>query len=257
MQRKIIQIIITVVVISPVLRFAFPNNSEVTSKVVTYHNVDDKGIEGFLARPAAPGEYPAIIMIHEWWGLTKDIKNIALDFAQQGYVTLAVDLYNGVNTNDRQQAGKLAGEVRKNMDAAFANLKSAISFLKDEPSVDKDRLASIGWCFGGGWSYQIAKNNLGVKASVIYYGRFNLEDDLQKMQAEIIGHFADKDGRIKIDTVKEFQAKLKTTNGIHEIYIYPNTTHGFASRPGTNPSYNKEAADLAWQRTLVFLNKHL
>ena len=118
-------------------------------------------------------------------------------------------------------------------------------------------MAAIGWCFGGGWSYQMAKNNLGVKASVIYYGFFNPEDDLQKMRAEIIGHFAENDRAIRVDNVKEFQAKLKTLSGDHEVYIYPNTTHGFASRKGTNPDYNEQAAELAWQRTLAFLKKHV
>ena len=77
------------------------------------------------------------------------------------------------------------------MDKAFNNLSAAIKYLKNQTNVDNNRMASIGWCFGGGWSYQIAKNNLGGKASVIYYGRFNPKDDLQKMRANIIGHFAD------------------------------------------------------------------
>ena len=85
----------------------------------------------------------------------------------------------------------------------------------------------------------------------------NPEDDLKKMRAEIIGHFAENDRAIRIDNVKEFQAKLKTLNGDHEIYIYPNTSHGFASRKGNNPIYNEAAAELAWKRTLEFLEKHV
>ena len=100
-------------------------------------------------------------------------------------------------------------------------------------------------------------NNLGVKASVIYYGRFNPDDDLSIMRSNIIGHFAENDRGISIDNVKEFQAKLKTHNGDHEIYIYPNTMHGFASRPGENSIYNKKASDKAWKRTIRFLNKTL
>ena len=96
------------------------------------------------------------------------------------------------------------------MDVAFENLKDAIAFLKNQESTDPSRLGSVGWCFGGGWSYQIAKNNLGVKASIIYYGMFNPEDDLAKMRAEIIGHFADEDRLISVDDVREFQAKLMT-----------------------------------------------
>ena len=184
-------------------------------------------------------------MIHEWWGLNDDIRSKADAFAKEGYVAFAVDLYRGESTTDPGRAGELAGNVRANMEEAFANLKAAIGYLQKQQQVDAKRLASIGWCFGGGWSYEIAKNNLGTKVSVIYYGMFNPADDLQKMRAEIIGHFADNDRMIAIDRVNEFQARLKTTQGAHEIYIYPNTTHGFASRKGANPQYNEQAALLS------------
>ena len=213
--------------------------------------------KGFLAEPADQDTHPAIILIHEWWGLNSSIKETARKFAELGYVALAVDLYNGQSTTEPPQARELAGGVRADMDQAFANLRDAIAYLRAKDNVDAERLASIGWCFGGGWSYQLAKNDLGVKASVIYYGRFNPADDLAKMRAEIIGHFAEDDRMITIDSVREFQAKLKTHGGEHEIYIYPNTTHGFASRPGDNPGYIKEAADKAWERTTRFLEKHL
>ncbi len=218
-----------------------------------------QGVEtlGYLAEPKISGKRPAIVLIHEWWGLNDSIKTKAREFAARGYVALAVDLYNGKATTDRDEAGRLAGEVRGKMDQAFANLKDAIAYLKTLDNVDPERMASIGWCFGGGWSYQIAKNNLGVKASVIYYGQFNPQDDLQKMRAEIIGHFAEEDRGIRVDDVREFQATLKTQGGNHEIYIYPNTTHGFASRPGENPEYDEQAAQLAWRRTLAFLQKRL
>ena len=212
-------------------------------------------VKGYLAKPKANGNYPALILIHEWWGLNEDIKKKAEEFAKAGYIALAVDLYNGESTNKPEKARKLAGSVRKDIKGAFANLNAAFDFLKNNPQVDNARLASVGWCFGGGWSYQIAKNNLGAKVSVIYYGRFNPEDDLSQMRANIIGHFAEKDRGIKLDNVKEFQVKLKTISGDHEVYIYPNTGHGFANPK--NPVYDKEAADLAQQRTLEFLEENL
>jgi carboxymethylenebutenolidase len=200
---------------------------------------------GYLAKPEGAGPHPAIILIHEWWGLNDDIRARARDFADQSYVALAVDMYGGPSTTDPLVAGQLAGAVRKDMDNAFKNLQAAVAFIKDQPNVDSQRIASIGWCFGGGWSFQMAKNDLGVSASVIYYGRFNPADDLDKMRAEIIGHFAENDTVVNIDDVKASQARLSTLNGDHEIYIYPNTTHGFASRRGANPMYVEEAADQA------------
>ncbi len=224
---------------------------------VVYGKAGSRDLKGYLAVPDGTQRAPAIILIHEWWGLNDDIRSKADQFAKEGYVALAVDLYGGRSTTRPSEARRLAGEVRQNMDKAFDNLKAAVAFLKAHPRVDSERLASIGWCFGGGWSYQMAKNNLGVKASVIYYGFFNPRDDLSKMRAEILGHFAEKDRAIRVDNVREFQAKLKTLGGHHEIYIYPNTTHGFASRPGENPNYVEEAAKQAWERTLAFLKKYL
>lgn len=234
------------------------DNLKIVTEQVLYHK-KDKMIKGFLARPADTQRHPALILIHEWWGLNENIRDNAKEFAKRGYVALAVDLYHGKAVTTVPEALQLVGEVKNNMDAAFANLKQAVAFLKGQSSmVFPERIASVGWCFGGGWSYRMAKNNLGVKASVIYYGIFNPADDLSKMRATIIGHFADKDRLIRIDTVNEFQAKLKTLSGDHEVYIYPNTEHGFANPKGpAGQTYNKEAAELAWQRTLVFLKKYL
>ena len=247
----------TVLFVAVLLAPSFGEELEIKWDEIAYSEVDGKKAMGYVARPLIEGKRPAVVLIHEWWGLNDDIKSKSREFAKLGYVALAVDLYDGKSTTDQGEASQLAGAVRGNMEAAQQNLSDAIATLKKSRHVDPDRIASIGWCFGGGWSYQMAKNNWGVKASVIYYGFFNPEDDLQKMRAEIIGHFAENDRAIRIDNVKEFQAKLKTLQGDHEIYIYPNTTHGFASRKGSNPAYNAEAAELAWKRTQDFLKKHV
>ena len=213
-------------------------------------------VKGYLARPDDNKQHPGLILIHEWWGLNENIRENARRFAKLGYVALAVDLYDGNAATTPADARKLATSVRKNMPGAFKNLQNAVDYLKGKDNwVQSDNLASIGWCFGGGWSYQMAKNNLGVKASVIYYGRFNPKDDLQKMRATIIGHFGENDRGIKVDNVREFQATLKTLNGNHEVYIYPNAGHAFANEGGSR--HNKEAADLAWNRTNEFLKRYL
>ncbi|REJ65496.1 MAG: hypothetical protein DWQ31_17845 [Planctomycetota bacterium] len=236
---------------------AVTDKAKIETAEVVYSKQGDVESTGFLARPSEDGNYPGIVLIHEWWGLNDHIRQEARRFAELGYVALAVDLYAGEATTEPERARELATAVRDDMAKAQQNLRDALDHLKGTGFVDPERLASIGWCFGGGWSYQIARNNLGVKASVIFYGRFNPEDDLAQMRAKIIGHFAEEDRAIKVDNVREFQAKLKTQSGDHEIYIYPNTTHGFASREGDNPGYDKEAAELAWERTLAFLKEHL
>jgi carboxymethylenebutenolidase len=222
---------------------------------VAYVKGNDK-VKGYLARPADKKPRPGLILIHEWWGLNDNIKENARAFAELGYVALAVDLYNGEVATDRDGARGLAGGVRKNTEAAFANLKQAVSYLTSlEGEVDAARIASVGWCFGGGWSYQMAKNDLGVKASVIYYGFFNPADDLSRMRATILGHFGETDRAIKVDNVRAFQAKLKTLKGDHMVFIYPNAGHAFANADSRN--YDKAAAETAWKRTMDFFQKHL
>jgi carboxymethylenebutenolidase len=219
------------------------SSHDVVTEEVRYHK-KVKEVRGFLARPADNKKYPGVVLIHEWTGL------------KLGYVALAVDLYQGQVATNRDEAGRLAGWVRENREVALENLKQAVAYLKGRSTnVDPQRLASVGWCFGGGWSYQMAKNDLGVKATVIYYGHFNPKDDLSRMRTTIIGHFGEKDRSIKVDDVRAFQAKLKTLNGDHEIYIYPNAGHGFV-KPGRK-RYRKEAAEDAWKRTTAFLKKYL
>ncbi len=228
-------------------------------KITTAEVAYDKGnakVKGYLAKPADKKARPGLILIHEWWGLNDNIRENARAFAELGYVALAVDLYDGEMATVPDGARKLAGSVRKNTDAAFANLKQAVSYLSGlTGEVDPARIASVGWCFGGGWSYQMAKNDLGVKASVIYYGRFNPADDLSRMRATILGHFGETDRGIKVDNVREFQAKLKTLKGDHMIFIYPNAGHAFANADSRN--YDKAAAETAWKRTMEFFQKHL
>jgi len=210
---------------------------------------------GYLAKPVEEGVYPGLILIHEWWGLTPDIKETADRFAAQGYVALAVDLYAGEATDDPSVARVLATAVREDMDGAFTNLEGAVQFLESQSNVQNDKLASVGWCFGGGWSYEMAKNDLGIESSVIYYGRFNPEDDLSKMRATVLGHFGEDDTSILVDDVEEFRATLMTLSGEHQIFIYPNSGHAFANEG--RPSYVPESAMLAWERTLEFLNEEL
>ena len=228
-------------------------------KITTAEVAYDKGnakVKGYLAKPADKKARPGLILIHEWWGLNDNIRENARAFAELGYVALAVDLYDGEMATTPDGARKLAGSVRKNTEAAFANLKQAVSYLSGlTGEVDPARIASVGWCFGGGWSYQMAKNDLGVKASVIYYGRFNPADDLSRMRATILGHFGETDRGIKVDNVREFQAKLKTLKGDHMIFIYPNAGHAFANADSRN--YDNAAAETAWKRTMEFFQKHL
>lgn len=207
---------------------------------------------GYFAK-ADKENAPGLILIHEWWGLNDQIRKMADDFAAEGYNALAIDLYSGRVATTPDDARAYATEVRENLDPAFSNIEAAIEWLKQQPEVDMEKLASVGWCFGGQWSYEIAKNNMGVDGSIMYYGRFAPEDDLEMMTTLIQGHFGEEDQSIPVDDVRAFRAKLNDLGNGHEIFIYPNAEHAFANEE--SDAYNPEAAEEAWQRTMQFLSE--
>ena len=214
------------------------------------------GAEGYLAIPEGDGQYPALVMIHEWWGLNDHIRNMADEYAADGYVVLAVDLYSGQVADTPDMAGQLDGAVREDTETAFANLRAATDYLRSLDYVDSEQLAAIGWCFGGDWAYRMATNDFGLDASVMYYGRFSADDDLDMMRTALLGHFGEDDQLIDIDTVREFKASLESADDKHAVYIYPNAGHAF-SNDTRSDSYDAAAAGVAKTRTLEFLEQNL
>jgi carboxymethylenebutenolidase len=202
--------------------------------------------------------FPAVIMIHENKGLNDNIKNMANLLAKEGYVVLAVDLFNGEVTSNQTRASELSQSIRDNPDVAISNLQGAVKYLTSLPNVNPDRIASLGWCFGGQQSLQLALNSEDhpLSATVIYYGRLVTEPEtLSKIKWPVLGIFGDKDESIPVATVEEFEEAL-TKNGItNEIYIFEGVGHAFANPSGDN--YAPNETKNAWQKTLTFLNKYL
>ena len=197
-------------------------------------------------------------MIHENRGLNDNIKATANLLSKQGYVVLAVDLFQGEVTTDPNRARQLASSVRNNSDIAIANMQSAVSYLSSLENVNASRIASLGWCFGGGQSLQLALNSEDrpLAATIIYYG--NLVNDTQalsKIKWPVLGIFGDQDQSIPVNSVKQFEQALNKIGVTNEIYIYPGVGHAFANPSNANYA-PKETAD-AWQKTLAFLDRHV
>jgi carboxymethylenebutenolidase len=201
---------------------------------------------------------PAVIMIHEWFGLNEHIKNQANILAKEGYVVLAVDLYGGEVATDSNRAMELASSVRNNSTSAIDNLQSAVNYVKSLEMVDGNRIASLGWCFGGDWSLQLALNSSEnpLAATVLYYGRPVTDAaSLTSISWPILGIFGDQDQAIPIDSVKQFASALNASGITNEIYLYEGVGHAFANPSGDNYA-PKETAD-AWQKTMAFLRQYL
>ena len=201
---------------------------------------------------------PAVIMIHENKGLNDNIKNMANLLAKNGYVVLAVDLFKGEVTTDRNRSSELTQYVRDNQDIATANLKSAVKYVSSLPNVNAEKIVSLGWCFGGAQSLQLALNSQDhpLAATIIYYGRLVSDNaTLANIKWPVLGIFGDQDRSIQVDTVKAFESALNSIGIPNEIYIYKGVGHAFANPSGENYA-PKETQD-AWQKTLSFLEKHV
>ncbi|WP_417514798.1 dienelactone hydrolase family protein [Minwuia sp.] len=207
-------------------------------------------VKGFVAVPEATPA-PAIILIHEWWGLNDQIKAVAADFAKAGYVAIAVDLYGGKVATDPETARSYMGQV--NGEDAIDTLSSWIDWIKQEP-ICNGKVATIGWCFGGGWSLNasIARD---VDATVIYYGNVARQAaDLKELKGPVLGHFAESDQWINHEMVDKFEAEMAKAGKPVTTYWY-DAQHGFANP--TTARYDREDAALAWERTSAFLAKNL
>jgi carboxymethylenebutenolidase len=137
------------------------------SKSVSYKSGDET-VQALLYTPAGKGPFPAIIVIHEWWGLNDWVKDQASKLADQGYMTLAIDLYRGKVATTPDMAHEIMRGVPE--DRAKRDLHAAFEFLQSQPNVRKDRIGSIGWCMGGGYSLDVALQEPTLAADVINYG---------------------------------------------------------------------------------------
>jgi carboxymethylenebutenolidase len=203
-----------------------------------------------LAVPAATPA-PTVLLIHEWWGLNDEIKAMAAEFAKEGFLALAIDLYDGKVASDPAVAEAYMNAV----DSAQATeaLTAAIAWLRAEAR-GNGKVGTVGWCFGGGWSLN-ASIAAPVDATVIYYGRVERSaDDLRKLSGPVLGHFADRDQWINKPMVDGFAANLKQASRPAELHWYE-ADHAFANPTGQN--YDKEDAQLAWSRTLEFFRANL
>ena len=222
---------------------------------VAYATIGDKTINGYLARPAKGSAHAGILVIQEWWGLNDNIRAMADRLAGEGYVALAVDLYEGEVAEDRQTAASLMRRSMERENALEDNLRQAYTYLTTEGGASE--IGVIGWCFGGGWSLRTAMlmgDRIG--AAVIYYGRLVTDpEDLSSLSAPILGIFGELDGGIPVETVREFESALKTRRHDAQIHIYPDADHAFANPSGTR--YNEAAAADAWAKTLRFFDQYL
>ncbi|MGA7917951.1 MAG: dienelactone hydrolase family protein [Candidatus Acidiferrales bacterium] len=212
-------------------------------------------ISGFLAVPDKPGQYPALVVIQEWWGLNDWVKEQTEKLAAQGYVALAVDLYRGKTATDAAEAHELMRGLPQ--DRAIRDMQAAYNYLATRKDVKSDRIGSIGWCMGGGLSLQLAIHEPHLAACVVNYGSLPTDpNDIQQINAPVLGNFGADDRGITPADVEAFEKTMKGMNHRIDVKIYQGAGHAFQNPNNTN-GYRPEAAADAWARTVAFLHKAL
>jgi len=224
----------------------------VVSQIVTPSK--DNGSGGYLSIPSDKKGSSGVLIIHEWWGLNQNIKNMADLIAGEGYIVYAVDMYSGEVAKDAKTARNLMGKVFKDTKKAHQTLEQALQYLRGKGAT---RIAVWGWCFGGAWSLNASLAfPKEIDATVIYYGRLQTDKaKLKDLNMPILGIFGGKDTGIPLATVKEFESNLKDLKKDATIKIYPEASHAFANPSGTR--YQEKSATDAWELTLKFLKKNL
>jgi carboxymethylenebutenolidase len=232
---------------------ADPRLAALAAEATEAVSITTKGVQtvsGAIALPAAKPA-PALVLIHEWWGLNDEIKTMAAEFAKEGYVALAADLYAGSVATSPQEAQALMQSV--DSEKATDTLVSWVEWLRANPAVN-GKVATVGWCFGGGWAINAATATP-VDATVIYYGRLpQSADEVKTVSGPVLGHFGEKDKFINREMVTGFEKAMKEAGKPLTVHWY-DADHGFANPTGAR--YDKQDAQVAWERTRAFLKDAL
>ena len=227
-------------------------------EMISFKRPDGQASKGYLVEPAQGSSAPGIVVIQEWWGLNDQIKRVAEKLAAAGYRALVPDLYRGKQALEANEAEHLMNDLDFG-DAAGQDIRGTVQYLKDSGSA---KAGVTGFCMGGALTLLAAVFVQESDANATWYGYPPLEYvDAGKIRAPLLGHWGLRDEFFAIDGVDALEAKLREAHVDYEFHRY-DAKHAFANEESDARNlpplgYNPEAAELAWQRTLTFFEKHL
>ena len=223
---------------------------------VTYPGPGGVTLQGYLATPRGSGPFPAVVMIHEWWGLNQDTTLLADALAREGFVVLAADAFRGSVAQTRDEARKQVTETPR--EQIGADLDAALDYLRSHPQVDPDRVASMGFCFGGTQSMYMGTRNPELAAVVIFYGGGPIQeaDQLGSMRqaGPVLGIYGKEDGGIPVEQVRKFEQAMESRGVENTITVYPGVGHAFVK---SNTYNDGGAPQQAWNQLVTFLKTTL
>jgi carboxymethylenebutenolidase len=234
------------------------------------------GVPAYHSYPDGSGKHPGLIVIHEIWGLNQHTKDVADRFAKEDYSVLAPNLFHGMsfegkvdnsilnemhNPETRDEAQKKMRAIMTPIQApqfaehALAKLEECVKYLVENAHVTSGDVGVIGFCFGGTYAFALAALDPRIKATVPFYGHPLKEEKIPGLNCPILAFYGEQDQNL-MDSLPALKEAMKKNNKDFTSIVYPNTGHAFFN--DTNPrTYNKEAAEDAWHKTLAFLKKNL
>lgn len=234
--------------------------AEVITKTISYQH-DGVNLEGFLAYDdSVKGKRPALLVVHEWWGLNDYVRSRAEQLARMGYVAFALDMYGkGKVTRHPSQAGEWMKQIRSNVYQWQQRALAGLEVLKNDPRTDPDRIAAIGYCFGGATVQQLAYSGANIKGVVSFHGSLLLpmSDQIQKVKAKILICHGAADPFTKTAEIGQYISAMERAGLDYKMIIYAGAKHGFTN-PGADKfgmdavKYSKSADLRSWVDMKVF-----
>jgi carboxymethylenebutenolidase len=229
------------------------DDPRIQSDYITYPGATGE-IRADLVRPKGNAKVPGVIVIHEIWGLTPYIEDVARRLAVEGFLALAPDALSPLGGSPEDPAKARPMMERLDSEATVKNYAAALKYLETRPQCNGN-VGVIGFCWGGGMANQLAVSAPDLKAAVPFYGMQPSPEDVPKIKASLLLHYAGNDNRIN-KGIPAFEEALKKASIDYRLYMYKGVEHAFHN--DTNAArYNKEAAQLAWKRTIEFLKENL
>jgi len=246
------------------LLFSIQLQAEIITQTVDYSD-GDITMKGYIAHDnSIKGKRPGIIVVHEWWGHNDYAKKRARMLAGLGYSAIALDMYgNGKTASHPKDAGMFSGEVKKNMAVAEKRFMAAYNLLQKQGHVAKDKIAAIGYCFGGGIVLEMARRGVDLGGVVSFHGSLGSKSPAKegKVKAKVLVLNGEADPFVKASAISKFKAEMKAAKVDYKFINYPNAKHAFTN-PGADKmgnkfniplAYNKSADEKSWSEMKKFL----